>query len=132
MSYRKLLGMVLLASGFVVSLGQLSTAQVARYQPRTPTLSPYLNLGRFNGGGLPNYFALVRPQIRQREFNVQAETLARRQATEITQIQNEVQRDLIPTAATGTGSWFMTPGTQNEFLNTRSFYPEPLQRVPRR
>lgn len=103
-------------------------AQVARYQPRTSTVSPYLNLGRFNGGGLPNYFALVRPQIQQRQINVQSQALARRQATEITRLQNEVQQELVPAGMTGNGSWFMTQGTQSSYLRTGRFYPDPLIR----
>lgn len=39
---------------------------------RTPTISPYLNLTRDDNdpGGLPNYFALVRPQLQQQEVNM--------------------------------------------------------------
>lgn len=34
-----------------------------------PTVSPYLNLLQPQGGGLPNYQTLVRPQIEQRREN---------------------------------------------------------------
>ena len=52
---------------------------------RTPTISPYLNLTRdddFNG--LPNYFALVRPQLQQEEIN-------RRQQRSIYSLNNDVR-----------------------------------------
>ena len=34
-----------------------------RYEPRTPTVSPYLNLLRTDPGGVPNYYSLVRPRV---------------------------------------------------------------------
>ena len=107
-------------------------AQVARYQPQTPTISPYLNLARFDNGGLPNYFALVRPQLQQRQFNIQEQTLLRQQGRQIVTLQNEVQQGAAPPATTGTGSWFMTPGTQAKYLDTTHFYPAPSIRGPRR
>jgi hypothetical protein len=39
------------------------------YEPLNPTISPYLNLLRFDRGPLPNYYSLVRPQLRQQAFN---------------------------------------------------------------
>jgi hypothetical protein len=101
------------------------SAQVARYQPSTPTVSPYLNLTRFNGGGLPNYYALVRPQIQQRDFNLRGRALQNQQTREIVTLQNEVTRGLEPSSATGTGSWFQIPGTRTSVLDTRRYYPEP-------
>lgn len=109
-----------------------SEAQVRRYQPQTPTVSPYLNLTRRNVGGLPNYYALVRPQIQQRQFNLQQRALNIRQQGEITRLESEVQRKLDPATATGTGSWFMVPGNQTSFLNTSRYFPEPIRRAGRR
>lgn len=105
--------------------GQECAAQVARYQPNTPTLSPYLNLSRFNNGGLPNYFALVRPQIQQRQVNLQQQALINRQERQIVRLQNEVQSGITPAGPTGSNSWFMIPGNQTSFLNTSQFFPEP-------
>jgi hypothetical protein len=103
---------------------------VARYQPRTSTVSPYLNLGRFNGGGLPNYYALVRPQIQQRQFNTQAARVAQLQQAEIVSLQTQASQGLSSQGVqTGNNSWFMTPGTEHNFLNTSQFYP---QKMPRR
>lgn len=119
---------LVLASLALAGLGSAAHGQVARYQPRTSTVSPYLNLGRFNSGGLPNYYALVRPQIQQRQFNAQAEGLARAQQAEINRMEYQLQRGQQPAGMTGTGSWFMTPGTQSSYLDTSRFYPDPRAR----
>ena len=114
----------------MTSSAQNCSGQVARYQPRTSTVSPYLNLSRFNGGGLPNYYALVRPQIQQRQFNTQASHVAQFQAAEISSLQKQVQQGpLTPQGtATGNNSWFMTPGVEHGFLNTSQFYPPQMRR----
>lgn len=116
---------VVLAGLVIACCADRCQAQVARYQPRTSTVSPYLNLGRTNFGGLPNYYALVRPQIQQREFNTQAARVAQLQAMEISSLQSQVQQGLAPQGtATGSSSWFMTPGMKHSFLDTSQFYPQ--------
>jgi hypothetical protein len=122
---------ILLAGLVAMGYAEKCEAQVARYQPRTSTVSPYLNLGRFNGGGLPNYYALVRPQLQQRQFNTQASQVAQLQAAEIASLQSQVKKGLSTPqgAQTGHNSWFMTPGTEHSFMNTSQFYP---QKMPRR
>lgn len=100
------------------------SAQVRRYQPRTPTLSPYLNLTLFNGGGLPNYYAYVRPELHQQALNEREQALTRQQGQTIQRLQNEIQRGTVPIAETGTGSWFMTLGTRTSYLDTTRYYPE--------
>jgi hypothetical protein len=121
---------ILIAGLFVMGAADTCEAQVARYQPRTSTVSPYLNLGRFNGGGLPNYYALVRPQIQQRQFNTQAAQVAQLQQAEIVSLQSQAKQGVSPQGAqTGHNSWFMTPGTEHGFMNTSQFYP---QKMPRR
>lgn len=123
---------ILLAGLFVACSTETCEAQVARYQPRTSTVSPYLNLGRFNGGGLPNYYALVRPQIQQRQFNTQAARVAQLQQAEIVSLQtqsNQGQGLASPQGVqTGHNSWFMTPGTEHSFMNTSHFYPPKMPR----
>ncbi len=104
---------------------QHCSAQVTRYQPSSPTVSPYLNLTRPSYGGVPNYFALVRPQIQQQNYNRQAQNLIGRQQRDILALQNEVQQELQPVSATGKGSWFMAPGTRERFLDTSRYYPQP-------
>lgn len=120
---------ILLAGLFLSCCVDRCHAQVARYQPRTSTVSPYLNLGRFNGGGLPNYYALVRPQIQQRQFNSQASRVAQLQQAEIASLQTQVQQGVTTQeAATGTNSWFMVPGTTHQYQNTSQFYPPKMPR----
>ena len=125
--------MTLMLTATVGAFGACSAsrclAQGARYQPRTPTISPYLNLTRFNDGGLPNYYALVRPQLQQQQFNAQARVLASAQQQEIGRLQRDVEGLAAPGAAvTGGGSWFMIPGTQSRFLDTTRYYPAPIIR----
>jgi hypothetical protein len=76
----------------------------------------------FNGGGLPNYYAFVRPELQQRAFNRQEQALSRQQGEAIQRLENDVQRATTPIAATGTGSWFMTPG-KTTYLDTTQYYP---------
>jgi hypothetical protein len=102
-----------------------SMAQGRRYQPQTPTLSPYLNLSRFNAGGLPNYYALVRPLVQQRQVNLQGQEIVLEQQRQITTLQSELQRGVESSSQTGSSSWFMTSGVQSRFLDTSSYYPEP-------
>jgi len=111
--------------GFLlVFVGTVATcsAQVRRYQPRKPTISPYTDLFRFNNGALPNYYALVRPQLNQRAFNLQEQALRQQQAGALQRLQNDVQLGLLPAAQTGTGSWFMIQGTRSTYLDTSPYY----------
>ena len=109
----------------VISLSclQTCTAQTRRYEPPSPTLSPYLNLTLPNNGGIPNYYAFVRPRVQQRALNLQEQALTRRNAAEIQTLTNEIQRGEVPAAQTGTGSWFMIPGTRSTYLDTTRYYP---------
>ena len=107
-------------------------AQVARYQPQRPTVSPYLNLTRLNNGGVPNYYSLVRPQLQQQDFNARTETLQRQQTGQLLQLERSAQSSIVgstPAAPTGTASWFMTPSTTSTFRDTSGYYPQP--RLPR-
>jgi hypothetical protein len=97
--------------------------QVRRYQPRSPTMSPYLNLLRFNDGVLPNYFSLVRPQQQQRAFNARARSLGQQQQRQLQRVQGELQQTQILVTPTGKASWFMNPGTRQSFRNTTRYYP---------
>ena len=108
-----------------LSISDRCSAQVARYQPPTPTVSPYLNLTLFNNGGLPNYYALVRPQIRQREFNQQQQALLQQQSRQLVALQNDVVRGQQIPSSTGTGSWFLIPSQRTNYLDTTRYFPEP-------
>ena len=75
-------GFIVLADGGVCQ-GQ----QMLRYQPNSPTVSPYLNLTRFNNGGLPNYYSLVRPLSQQRALDTRETSLRQQQQNRIQQLE---------------------------------------------
>jgi hypothetical protein len=112
---------------------------IPHYAPRKPTLSPYLGLTFSNFGGVPNYYAFVRPRQQQQAINAQQQALGAQQqvltekhAAQIEKLasgQTAVQGGAVPVAKTGTGSWFMT-GTQKTYLDTSDFYPKPTGRRP--
>ena len=94
--------------------------EMRRYRPNSPTVSPYVNLDRFNTSGLPNYYSLVRPFNNQRQINLQTQRLQRQQASTIERIE---QQQAAPEAVTGTGSRFLTSGSRAGYQNTLQFYP---------
>lgn len=113
------------ASACLLALALVADAahcQVQRYQPSTPTVSPYLNLTRTNLSGLPNYYSLVRPQLNQRAFNQQQLQTQARQAQTLDQLRADVQGSLTPT---GKNAGFMTLGQSGAFLDTTRYYPSP-------
>ncbi|QDT73357.1 hypothetical protein I41_25460 [Lacipirellula limnantheis] len=135
MSFRDPIRLTLLAAcvcGLQLCQSDCSHAQVARYQPRTPTISPYLNLTRFDNGGIPNYYSLVRPQIQQQRFNSQAQRTVNLQETQINTLQSEMQSGATTPAVTGGGSWFMQPATQTRFLDSSRYFPMPSRPALRR
>ena len=118
---------VLLASCLLAAAGESVQAQsrrgrtnaVPRYQPPTPTVSPYLNLLRPEGP-IPNYYALVRPLQRQEQFNRQTMAFQERQAQEVERLQRQfAQPQVLPT---GTAGWFFDEGRQPPFGNTSHYY----------
>lgn len=114
---------LLVSSAFAVLLFSHLSAPTAhgqaRYQPATPTVSPYLNLLRNNvGGGLPNYYSLVRPQLQQQAFNRQQLATNVQQAANVNLLQSNLDRAITPT---GKSAQFMTSGRAT-YLNTSRFY----------
>jgi hypothetical protein len=108
-----------------LSLAQVGDCQqVQRYQPRTSTVSPYLNLTRLNPGGLPNYYAFVRPQQQQQAYNNTEATLRRQQSLQLDRLDNRIDAPTTGLAPTGTASWYMNPGRTTGFLNTGRYYPQ--------
>lgn len=102
----------------------LQGQELRRYQPSSPTVSPYLSLGRFNTSGLPNYYTLVRPLNRQRQVNTQAQRLQRQQGLALQRLETAVQgAPAVPQVTTGTGSRFLTPGSRVTYRDTRQYYP---------
>ncbi len=109
-----------LSSSFNPCRGQ----ELRRYAPASPTVSPYLNLGRFNNGGLPNYYSLVRPLNRQRQVNVQSQRLQRQQGLALQRLERVAQTpQAVPQITTGTSSQFLTSGSRAVYQDTRQFYP---------
>ena len=111
--------------------------QVSRYEPRRATISPYNNLTRFNGGGLPNYFALVRPQLDQQGVNQRSATALTRQQTSLRTLrqdldstQRAIERGPSTISPTGKRSWFMQQGRSSVFRDNTHFY-QPFQRTRR-
>jgi hypothetical protein len=105
-----------------------------RYQPSTPTVSPYLNLfqNRNNNllpNGVPNYYTLVRPLQQQQQFQESQQRLAQQQAQSIQLLkanlnsaqQRQAEGPLV--AHTGVDSKFEYPGRRYSFLNSSKYYP---------
>ena len=115
---------VLFSLAWIAMSAQQSHGQVRRYAPNTPTISPYLNLTRNNGGGLPNYYSLVRPQIQQQDFDRRQAAQQQAQGKKIMTLQDEVQAGLTPT---GKGAGFLNFGTRHSFGDTTGRFPQPGQ-----
>ena len=123
---RSLIFLVLAFCGAAMASPKSCLAQeLRRYQPSTPTVSPYLSLNRANAGGLPNYYALVRPLSRQRQVNLQTQRLQLHQSASLQQLgQSQIQLSQQPSqAVTGTASRYMTTGRHFGYRNTLQFYP---------
>ncbi|MEM8946765.1 MAG: hypothetical protein AAGD11_16445 [Planctomycetota bacterium] len=106
-----------------VGVKPLSAQGLQRYQPATPTVSPYLSLDRFNTGGLPNYYTLVRPINRQRQINRQNQRLQRQQQAVLQDLDRAVRQPGFPQSTTGTSGRFLTSGTRSVYRDTLQFYP---------
>jgi|SRR3972149_4478917 len=100
---------------------------VRRYEPSRPTVSPYLNLFRFNNSIIPNYQSLVRPEQQALRFKQQQLQFDRQQSQAIRQLQSSVRVLQQPpvnaelVAPTGKGSWFNVPGG-SQFGDTSGYY----------
>ncbi len=127
-----------LLAGLLVSLHaafapSASEAQVRRYEPSRPTVSPYLNLFRndgFDNQVLPNYHSLVRPLQQQYDTNQRQQRALQQQNRSLRQLNTNLQSIEERQAAgqlvapTGKGSWFANPGTRSTFQNTSRFYSQ--------
>lgn len=100
-----------------------------RYEPSRPTVSPYLNLFRFNNSVIPNYQSLVRPEQDARRFKQRQQIYDRQQTQQVNQLrstvtqlqQPPVARELV--APTGHGAWFQREGGAS-FQNTSGYYSQ--------
>lgn len=103
--------------------------QQRRFQPSRPTVSPYLNLFRFNNSVIPNYQSLVRPEQEAIRFRQQQQQLDRQQQAELQRLQSNVRVLQQPrvtsalVAPTGKGSWFNVPGGSN-FGDTSRYFSQ--------
>lgn len=79
------------------------------YVPSRPTISPYLYLSRGNTGGLPSYYAWVRPQI---EYQQQQQFVER----ELRYLEGEATRPQVPVVG--------RPSTAATYMNYSHFYPQ--------
>jgi hypothetical protein len=103
----------------VLGSSAAGVAQAQGYQPSRPTVSPYLNLFQNNQNGrngqfnraLPNYQALVRPQLQQQQLNQTQQQLLQQQNGAIQQLQGNVQilqqQKTGKSVVTGHNSWFL-------------------------
>ncbi len=121
--HTRLLAMLVL--GFTLLQCDQVLAQRARsYRPSRPTTSPYLNLLRPNTSGVPNYYSFVRPEQRQREFNLHERSLRQQQARKLGKIESDLIQGQAPIHSTGTGSGFMMQGTRSSFMAPSRYYPQ--------
>ena len=118
-----------LAGWLVLTIAPSAGAQYQqrRYQPRRPTVSPYLNLFRINNDVIPNYQSLVRPEQEALRFRQEQLRLDQQQQRELSQLQSNVNRlEQAPivtplVAPTGQSSWFNVQGG-SQFGDTRGYF----------
>lgn len=82
-----------------------------------PTVSPYLNLLRPQGGvGVPNYQSLVRPELQQRRMN-------EIQGRQIQSLQNRLYQGPSSSGSGGAPQEIRSTGHVTRFMNHSSYYP---------
>jgi hypothetical protein len=112
--------LICITLGIVLAVySQNSSGQdIPRYSPQRPTISPYLNLLRNDSGPLPNYYSLVRPQLRQQSFDNRMLAATRAQEQQVQQL-----REITDAAAAGPTGTASTFGNLSHFRNQSHFYP---------
>jgi hypothetical protein len=124
-----LLPIALLAVCFAFFPDASEAQDTDRYEPTTPTVSPYLNLFRNDQNGrtpVPNYYALVRPLQNQYRTNQIQQQILQQQTQAISQLhqttkQLQLEKDQ-PVVQTGHKSWYFNPGTRTKFRDTSQYY----------
>lgn len=82
-----------------------------------PTVSPYLNLLRPQGGvGSPNYQSLVRPQLDQERINQQ-------QRQQMQQLQSRVYQGPTSQSSAGAPIAIRATGHTTQYMNYSAYYP---------
>lgn len=124
--------LILAFVGSIAYLTPESATAQAVYAPRTrggmppavsrPTISPYLNLFRNDGGVVGNYYSLVRPMRQQQAFNAQ-------QYQSVRGLERDVQRvDRAVQAGAQRPADIPATGHTSTFMNFSHFYNMPQQR----
>lgn len=127
---KKTVVLAALSSAVWLAGALFANAQVMRYQPARPTVSPYLNLFRPNNGVIPNYQSLVRPMLQQQAINQQQQLFNEQQSQSLQQLQLNMQGmqqqqasgSLVP--PTGKSSWFARPSSRHQFMNTSRYFSQ--------
>ena len=83
------------------------------YVPRTPTVSPYLNLLRRDRGELSNYYTFVRPQQRAQQFVRDQYQMNNQLQRQVQGIRNQAFR----------AQGVRQTGIGGSYLNYLHFYP---------
>jgi hypothetical protein len=124
------LTMALLAGSCLLADAGVGYGQYQRrYEPSRPTVSPYLNLFRFNNSIIPNYQSLVRPEQESLRFQQRQQLYNRQQSLDVNQLRsnlNTLQQPAVATelvAPTGHGAWFNRQGGAS-YLNTSRYYSQ--------
>lgn len=114
--------LALLCTAFAAEAYAQGGPSQSRYMPARPTISPYLFLSRGTVGGVPSYYAWVRPRIelerQMNQVNQQLNFLDRQILLE--QQMNQVQQgqlDVTTYRAVG------QPSTAATFMNFSHFFP---------
>ena len=112
---RIVIATMLLAGWVALCFARPAQAQL-RYEPRRPTLSPYLNYFRLDPGPVDPYFSYLVPQRRLQGTLAGQSALIRRQESSIRSLQSRFTQFQQggPVAPTGLGS---------AFGNYSSYYP---------
>ena len=121
---------VAVATGLIATEQASAQPRVPYYQTRSP-ISPYLYLNRGSVGGVPSYYAWVRPQQELRDL-AQGQQL---QQQRVYGIERQLMVRPATEAASGVaqpGELYLRPGTfaapQNTvggYMNYSHFYPNP-------
>ena len=92
------------------------------YQPARPTISPWFNLYRQDGGVLDNYHTFVRPEIQLRNTLRQQEYNISRQGMDIQAMRQNMSgvTRTLGMRPTGAGSRFMDYSHYYQFQRTMS------------
>ena len=132
-----LLAIAVLAVGIAFFAKASDAQDTERYEPSTPTVSPYLNLFRNDNGrsALPNYYSLVRPLQNQYRTNVIQQQILQQQGQAINQLHQTTtlleSAQNQPMSETGHQSWFFNPGTRTRFQDTAQYFSHAGTTAPR-